>query len=45
MKIYDKKEEKGIQDKEWFAVWMLIQTKDRKGIESHEYTEFRTIVK
>ena len=24
---------------------MLLQTKDRKGIESHEYTEFRTIVK
>ena len=44
-RLYDRKQEKEIEDKEWFAVWMMIQTRNRKGIESHELTQIRDIVK
>ena len=37
--------EKKIEDKEWFSVWMMIETRKRKGMENYELAELRNIVK
>ena len=44
-RLFERKEEKKIEDKEWFSVWMMIETKKRKGMESYELQELRRVVK
>ena len=31
--------------KEWDAVWMMVQTRKRKGVESYQLQELRKVVK
>ena len=44
-KLYTRKEALRIKDKEWFSVWMMIQTRKRKGIEEFQLQGLRDIVK
>ena len=44
-KLYSRKVEKKIDDKEWFSVWMMIETRKRKGMEGYELKELRNVVK
>ena len=44
-RLYARKEEKKVKDKEWFSTWMKIETKKRKGIENYQLQELRNIVK
>ena len=44
-RIYRKKEENKIEDKEWFTTWMLMEARKRKGIQGYETQELRNIVK
>ena len=34
-----------MKDKEWFSIWMMIETKKRKGLESFQLQELRNVVK
>ena len=38
-------EENEIESKEWFLVWMWIETKRRKGMEKFELQQIRNVVK
>ena len=33
-KLHNKKSRYRVNDKEWFSVWMMIETRKRKGLES-----------
>ena len=44
-RLYSRKIEKKIDDKEFFSVWMMIETRKRKGMEGYELQELRNIVK
>ena len=44
-KLYSRKVEKEIEDKEWFSVWMMIEVRKRKGMEKFELQELRNVVK
>ena len=44
-RLYARKEEKKVKDKEWFPIWMMIETKKRKGIENSQLQVLRNVVK
>ena len=44
-RMFARIEEKKIESKEWFSVWMMIETKKRKGMENFELQEMRNVVK
>ena len=44
-RLFTKMEEKKGERKEWFSVWMMIETKKRKGMEAFELQEMRNVVK
>ena len=44
-KLHNKKSRYGVNDKEWFSVWMMIETRKRKGLESFQLEELRKVVK
>ena len=44
-RLYARKEEKKVKDKEWFSTWMMIESKKRKGIENYQFQELRDVVK
>ena len=37
-RLYARKEENKVKDKEWFSLWMMIETRKRKGIKKHPVT-------
>ena len=44
-RLYARKEENKMKDKEWFSIWMMIETKKRKGMENFQLQEIRNVVK
>ena len=44
-RLIARKEEKKVKDKEWNSIWMMIETKKRKGIENYQLQELRNVVK
>merc|ERR1712002_1281304 len=44
-KLKTKKDRLRISDTEWFSLFMMVQTKKRKGVESHQIQSLREIVK
>ena len=44
-KFIARKEEKKVKDKEWNSIWMMVETKKRKGIENYQLQELRNVVK
>ena len=44
-RMFTKMEEKKVERKEWFSVWMMVETKRRKGMETFELQEMRNVVK
>ena len=40
-----RKEEKKVSRKEWDSIWMMVETKKRKGIENYQLLELRKVVK
>ena len=44
-RLYARKEENKVKDKEWFSIWMMMETKKRKGIEKFQLQELRNVVK
>ena len=44
-KLIARKEEKKVKEKEWNSIWMMVQTKKRKGIENYQLQELRNVVK
>ena len=44
-RLIARKEEKKVKDKEWNSIWMMVETKKRKGIEKYQLQELRNIVK
>merc|ERR1712112_494060 len=43
--LHTKKERLGITEREWFSMFMMVQTKKRKGVESHQLQSLREVVK
>ena len=44
-KLIARKEEKRVTSKEWDSIWMMVETKKRKGIENFQLQELRKVVK
>ena len=44
-KLIARKEEKKVTNKEWDSIWMMVETKKRKGIENYQLQELRKVVK
>ena len=44
-KMFTRMEEKKVERKEWFSVWMMVETKKRRGMESFELHEMRKVVR
>merc|ERR1712114_96963 len=44
-KLKMKKDRLRISETEWFAMFMMIQTKKRKGVEGHQIQSLKDIVK
>ena len=44
-RLYARKEENKVKDKEWFSTWMMIETRKRKGIENFQLQGLRDLVK
>ena len=44
-RMYSRMEEKKVEKREWFSVWMMMQTEKRKGMEKFELQDLRNIVK
>ena len=44
-KLIARKEEKKVKDKEWNSIWMMVETKKRKGMENYQIQELRNVVK
>merc|ERR1712002_1412847 len=43
--LHTKKERLGISEREWFSMFMMVQTKKRKGVEGHQIQGLKDIVK
>ena len=44
-KLIARKEELKVTHKEWDSIWMMVQTRKRKGVESYQLQELRKVVK
>ena len=44
-KLIARKEELKVIRKEWDSIWIMVQTKKRKGVESYQLQELRKVVK
>ena len=44
-RLYERKKEKKIEYREWFSVWMMIETRKKKGMENYELQELRSMIK
>ena len=44
-KMIARKEEKKVTSKEWDSIWMMVETKKRKGLENHQLQELRKVVR
>ena len=44
-KLIARKEEMKVTSKEWDSVWMMVETKKRKGLENYQLQELRKVVK